>query len=234
MAFDSNRINLTSWGKLLSMQRAPLTTTEMKQLKNVVLHTLSYRWSKRKSAAMAENVKKICRKSAENPQKFCRKSAENLQKICRFYIKCAEHLQVLQIMCRKSAAIAENVQVLQKICRKSVGIAENLQVLYKMCRKSAAIAENMQKICRYCRSRIGTIGTANVSCLNNSFIGLIKFTSGTYSSTLLFKSFFSSLMVIALRANSLIIHVKVSPLCSRCFFFISLFMPSFLLKVLSQ
>ena len=102
-------------------------------------------------------------------------------------------------MCRKSAGIAENVQVLQKICRTSVDIAELGQSGQQMPHSYTTVF-NFKMI----------------------FITLLKFTSGTYSSTFLFKSFFSSLMVIALRANSLIIHVKVtcekvSPLCSRCF-----------------
>ena len=156
-------------------------------------------------------------------QKMCRKSAgitENLQKICRQCRKSAENLQLLQKICRycrKSAAIAENLQVL----RKCAGITENLQVLRKMCRKSAGIAENVQVLQKICRTSvdIAELGQSGqqmphsyttVFSFKMIFITLLKFTSGTYSSTPLFKSFFSSLMVIALRANSLIIHMKVT------------------------
>ena len=90
-------------------------------------------------------------------------------------------------MCRKSAGIAENVQVLQKICRTSVDIAELGQSGQQMPHSYTTVF-NFKMI----------------------FITLLKFTSGTYSSTFLFKSFFSSLMVIAMRANSLIIEVKVT------------------------
>ena len=146
-----------------------------------------------------ENLQKIC--------SCCIKYAgneENVQKICMYYRKCAENV-----------LIAENVQKICSYCRK---YGEHLRILQRMCRKSAGIAENVQKICRKSVgvAELGQLGqqiyhaqTTVFSC-KMIFHYPPKFTSGTYSSTFLFKSFFSRLMVITLRANSLIIHVEVT------------------------
>ena len=140
---------------------------------------------RRKYAATAENVQVL--QKMKKICRYCRKCAENMEKICRY--------------CRKSASIAGNLQVLQKMCRKSAGIAENVQ---KICRKSVGVAELGQL-----GQQIYHAQTTVFSC-KMIFHYPPKFTSGTYSSTFLFKSFFSRLMVITLRANSLIIHVEVT------------------------